>query len=346
MNPSAALRAVLGLAVVLQAVSACRDPDRADRRDLEEGRALDCEPFGPSDDDAGSADPAANAPPRGLGYPNDPEPLPERIAYLTFDDGPSEWTPAILEILQQQGILATFFITARQLKGPAGLHTRFTDAHGDRRSLQEVLATTLAQGHALGNLTADNLDLATLGSAEAACQFDANERAINAALSEQGVAPRPITLLRPPFGSPWYSERSLPDPSAEQARIAALLAPRGVNVLWNIDSTDAREWAQGESFSSTADPYPPPTAEAPSYDDKVARILTSVLDDPRIARGEGAIIVLHDTHNTTRDALPALIAGLRDAGYEFGSVEDLVVSRWQTTSDELYPRPPLQTHVN
>jgi hypothetical protein len=98
--------------------------------------------------------------------------------------------------------------------------------------------------HTLGNLTVDNLDLATLDSAEAACQLDANERSMNAALAEQGVGPRPLTLLRPPFGSPWHSERTLADPGAEQAPIGALLAPRGVNVLWNIDSTDAREWVQ------------------------------------------------------------------------------------------------------
>jgi peptidoglycan/xylan/chitin deacetylase (PgdA/CDA1 family) len=120
-----------------------------------------------------------------------------------------------------------------------------------------------------------------------------------------------------------------------------LLAPRGVNVLWNVDSTDSREWAQGESFSSTADPFPPPAADAPSYDEKVARIVTSVLQDRRIARGAGAIIVLHDTHNTTRDALPAVIAGLREAGYTFGVVEDLVLSRWQASSGELYPRAAL-----
>jgi peptidoglycan/xylan/chitin deacetylase (PgdA/CDA1 family) len=340
MRDHAARRTVLRFALALQALSACAQPDRAEIRDPADDHAPDCEP-GSASADIQAAD-AANIPLRSIADPADPEPLPERVAYLTFDDGPSEWTPDILEILSQQNILATFFITSRQLKGPARLHTRFIDAHGAPRSFQEVLATTLAQGHAIGNHTADHLDLATLDSAAAACQLDTNERAINAALGEEGVAPRPLTLLRPPFGSPWRPQRLLADPAAEQARIGALLAPRGVNVLWNIDSTDSREWAQGESFSSTADPYPPPTAEAPSYDDKVARILASVLQDPRIVRGAGAIIILHDTHNTTRDALPALIAGLRTAGYTFGSVEDLVAARWQAPSAELYPRPALQ----
>lgn len=34
-----------------------------------------------------------------------------KIAYLTFDDGPSEYTPRLLQILQQNSIKATFFIT-------------------------------------------------------------------------------------------------------------------------------------------------------------------------------------------------------------------------------------------
>jgi len=344
MTAPAALRQALGFAIALHMSSACGDPgEKADTREAEVRGGLECQPGSMIADDPASPSPGAADPrPRGLGYADDPKPLPAHVAYLTFDDGPSEWTPAILDTLQQQSILATFFITSRQLKRPAGLHTSFIDAQGQPRSLQEVLATVVAQGHAIGNHTADHFDLATLDSAAAACEFDANERAINDALGEEGVAPRPLTLLRPPFGSPWRPQRPLADPAAEQARIGALLAPRGVNVLWTVDSTDSREWAQGESFSSTAAPIPPPAADAPSHDDKVARIVTSVLQDPQIARGDGAIIIMHDTHSTTRDALPALIDGLRAAGYTFGSVEDLVVSRWQATSGELYTRPALR----
>ena len=35
----------------------------------------------------------------------------EKVVYLTFDDGPSENTQAILDILNQYGAKATFFIT-------------------------------------------------------------------------------------------------------------------------------------------------------------------------------------------------------------------------------------------
>lgn len=40
----------------------------------------------------------------------------ERVAYLTFDDGPSATTEAILDILKQYGVRATFFVTGQQEK--------------------------------------------------------------------------------------------------------------------------------------------------------------------------------------------------------------------------------------
>lgn len=38
------------------------------------------------------------------------DPIPEKTAYLTFDDGPSDWTAAILDILKKDEVKATFFI--------------------------------------------------------------------------------------------------------------------------------------------------------------------------------------------------------------------------------------------
>lgn len=47
--------------------------------------------------------------------PTSPEVLPEKCAYLTFDDGPSENTLRILDILDRYGVKATFFV----IKNPA-----------------------------------------------------------------------------------------------------------------------------------------------------------------------------------------------------------------------------------
>ena len=39
-----------------------------------------------------------------------PTPLPEKVCYLTFDDGPSNRTPEILDILDRYNVKATFFV--------------------------------------------------------------------------------------------------------------------------------------------------------------------------------------------------------------------------------------------
>lgn len=40
-----------------------------------------------------------------------------KVAYLTFDDGPSKYTPQILDILRENDIKATFFITGWCIDG-------------------------------------------------------------------------------------------------------------------------------------------------------------------------------------------------------------------------------------
>lgn len=58
------------------------------------------------------------------------------IAYLTFDDGPSNTTLKILDILKNHGIGATFFVTGNNKSGDPDIYKRI-----------------VAEGHALGNHT-------------------------------------------------------------------------------------------------------------------------------------------------------------------------------------------------
>ena len=39
----------------------------------------------------------------------------KKIAYLTFDDGPSEQTATVLDILKEEGIHATFFLVGEEI---------------------------------------------------------------------------------------------------------------------------------------------------------------------------------------------------------------------------------------
>ncbi len=73
---------------------------------------------------------------RHIGKPEQQPPAPEaaKIAYLTFDDGPTHNTPLVLDILKQYGVKATFFVNAN------------TSDFG-----REMYQRIVAEGHVLGN---------------------------------------------------------------------------------------------------------------------------------------------------------------------------------------------------
>lgn len=48
--------------------------------------------------------------------PPQPAPEPDKIAYLTFDDGPNGYTPQVLDILAAHGAQATFFMLKPQFR--------------------------------------------------------------------------------------------------------------------------------------------------------------------------------------------------------------------------------------
>ncbi len=55
---------------------------------------------------------------------------------LTFDDGPSEWTPQILDVLAEYGRTATFFVVGQSAAGRG-----------------KILERIVAEGHTVGNHT-------------------------------------------------------------------------------------------------------------------------------------------------------------------------------------------------
>ncbi len=103
---------------------------------------------------------------------------------LTFDDGPSESTPALLELLGRHGARATFF--------QCGMHVR---------RLPEVARAVAAAGHEIGNHS-DTHPRLYLRSR----QFIGSElrRAQDAIGEAAGVRP---VLFRAPYGCRWFGLR-------------------------------------------------------------------------------------------------------------------------------------------
>jgi len=116
---------------------------------------------------------------------------PERVAAITFDDGPHpRWTPAILDVLAKHDALGTFFVLGRNVADNPDLARRMID-----------------EGHILGNHTYSHPCLPDLTPREVARELVACSRAIVAAT---GKAPR---LMRPPYGAQrvdtWTTARTL-----------------------------------------------------------------------------------------------------------------------------------------
>jgi peptidoglycan-N-acetylglucosamine deacetylase len=97
---------------------------------------------------------------------------------LTFDDGPNPAiTPRLLDLLEREGVQATFFVIGRWV-----------------RACPRIVAEIAARGHGLGNHTDTHANLTFLPPQTIARELMACQDAIDAAA---GRRPR---LMRPPFG--------------------------------------------------------------------------------------------------------------------------------------------------
>ena len=101
-----------------------------------------------------------------------------RQVALTFDDGPDpDVTPAILDVLRQHEIKATFFVLGYKVaRNP------------------EILRRIAQEGHTLGNHTYDHANLADLGARQMHDEMQSTQEAVDRALGYH----YPMTLMRPP----------------------------------------------------------------------------------------------------------------------------------------------------
>ncbi|WP_169086013.1 polysaccharide deacetylase family protein [Paenibacillus sp. PL91] len=158
--------------------------------------------------ESGKAEPSVTAPQndREEAAPVDPN---QKILYLTFDDGPSENTEQVLNILKQEGISATFFVLGEHvLKQP------------------KIAKRIVEEGHSIGNHTFNHkYERLYGGFAEFAEQIMKTDEAI---YRTTGVR---TTLVRAPGGTYSNFDRSYFD----------AMAAAGYQVHdWNVDSGDSK----------------------------------------------------------------------------------------------------------
>ena len=122
---------------------------------------------------------------------------------LTFDDGPTLETSAVLDALKLYGMKATFFVLGEKVE-----------------QYPDIARRIVTEGHAIGNHSWNHPDLTTVTEAE----LDYQLRSTNAKILQvTGITPK---FARPPYGS-----------TNETVRKA--MAINGLReVIWSQDSWD------------------------------------------------------------------------------------------------------------
>ncbi|GGV37452.1 deacetylase [Actinomadura cremea] len=203
--------------------------------------------------------------------PEPPKPPPVRkvdcarakCVALTFDDGPVPGTAELLDVLDANGVRATFFLVGEKAAEHPDLVRR------------EYLA-----GHEIANHSYTHADLGAASETRVLSELQRTQDVIRNAT---GFTP---VLLRPPYGS---MSKTL----TEEARRMGL-----AQVLWSVDPQD---WSDRDSGSV----------------------------ERRVVEGArpGGVVLMHDIHGSTVDAVPDIIERLREDGYVFVTVTELFGGR-------------------
>lgn len=178
---------------------------------------------------------------------------------LTFDDGPVAHTAEVLDLLQDRGARASFFVAA----GNAQRHA----------ALVRAMASS---SMTVGNHTVSHRELDKLSHEEVVNEL-ARTNAVISSLT--GSSPR---WMRPPYG-------------AFNDTVAKAAGDQGLAVaMWDVDTLD---W---------------------KYKDP-QRTCRVAVDEAKA----GSIVLMHDIHATTVDAVACIVDGLRKKGLEPVSLDQL-----------------------
>jgi len=189
---------------------------------------------------------------------------PHRTMLFTFDDGPDQRnTPRLLDVLDEYGIKAVFFLTASRISG----NTPWQQEN------QALAREIVARGHFVGNHTVDHAQLPLLDDAQVLAQVRGADEVFERVLGSR------TWLMRPPGG-------------ARSARVDGLLAEHGYTQM---------EWNLGTGDFQVREP------------DAVFRTWRRVLERRERENGDGGgIILLHDTHEWSVEAVPLMVSWMRE----------------------------------
>lgn len=191
--------------------------------------------------------------------PNPLDPGKPMVA-LTFDDGPTTTTGKILDLLEQHGGRATFFMVGNSVQ-----------------SKSDIVRRMVAQGSEVANHTWDHKPLNKLTAQEIRQQLQSTNDII---YSVSGVRP---VLMRPPYGA--FNEQV-------QSVTAEMDTPI---VNWSLDTLDWKTRSAAATYNA-------------------------IMKDVR----DGSIILCHDLHKETGEAMVTVIPELISRDYQLVTVSELL----------------------
>ncbi len=205
----------------------------------------------------------------------------KKIAYLTFDDGPSKNTELILDILKENNVHATFFIISPYIEPHI-----------------QLIKRAYEEGHAIGNHTADH---------EFKYVYTCEESFFKSFNKQQEfikkVTGNDCTIFRFPGGSNNTIVKNSRGKDFTK-NITFKLNEIGVNVYdWNVDSGDAK----GNNI--------PPSTLVQNISREIKDKEGNYKNHAIILMHDCM------TKNTTVEALPGIIKVLKDAGYDFQTLK-------------------------
>jgi len=160
-----------------------------------------------------------------------------------------------------------------------------------------LLRRIVQEGHTIGNHTYNHADMSGLSQEQMRLELRRTQEAVDDALGYH----YPMVLMRPPYGSPYFGGSDALPVFRKVVREQGL-----VPVLWTVDPRDYLLGGRPEG---------------------VVRGVVRA-DEKGRKRERDQVLLLHDTHRQTADALPEIIDHYKRSGRQFAGVDELLTDKY------------------
>ena len=161
----------------------------------------------------------------------------------------------------------------------------------------DLLRRIMEEGHAIGNHTYDHADMSELSPRRMRAELRSTQQAVDDALGYH----HPMVLMRPPYGNPYF-EGSQALPAFREVVRGEGLIP----VAWTVDPGDYRRGGLPGG---------------------IVRAVVRAEEGGREGEGD-EVLLLHDNHEQTAQALPQIIDYYEGKGRTFADVDELLADKY------------------